>query len=41
MTGQRVKVYYKEKYFKFSWIADTKYYVYKVEVGGKEITADK
>jgi hypothetical protein len=31
LTGERVKVYYKEKLYKFFWIADTKYYVYKVE----------
>ena len=31
LRGNRVKVYYKEKYYKFPWIADTKYYVYKVE----------
>jgi hypothetical protein len=36
MTGERVKLYYKEKYFKFPWIADTKYYVYKVEKTGKQ-----
>jgi len=31
LTGERVKLYYKEKYYRFPWIGDTKYYVYKVE----------
>ena len=26
-----VNLHYKEKFFKFSWLGDTKYYVYKVE----------
>jgi hypothetical protein len=39
MSGDRVKVYYKEKYFRFPWIADTKYYVYKVEKGGSTVAA--
>lgn len=31
LTGERVKLYYKEKYYRFPWIGDTKYYVYKLE----------
>lgn len=31
LSGERVKLYYKEKYYKFPWIGDTKYYVFKVE----------
>ena len=30
-TGERLELYYKEKYFKFPWQGDTKYYVYKVQ----------
>ena len=30
-TGERLELYYKEKYFKFPWQGDTKYYVYRVE----------
>ncbi len=32
LNGHRVKLYYKEKYFRFFWNGDTKYYVYKVDV---------
>ncbi len=32
--GSRVKVYYKEKLWKFSIWGDTKYFVYKVEKAG-------
>ena len=31
LSGERVKLYYKEKLYKFPWIGDTKYYVYRVE----------
>lgn len=34
--GNRVKIFYKEKYAKFFWQGDTKYFAYKVEVLGKE-----
>ena len=34
-TGQRVKLHYKEMFFKHSWIGDTKYFVYKVEASGE------
>lgn len=30
--GKRVKLYYKEKYVKFFWKGDTKYFVYKVDI---------
>lgn len=30
--GKRVKLFYSEKYVKFFWRGDTKYFVYKVEV---------
>ena len=29
--GQRVKLYYNEKYVRFFWLGDTKYFVYDVE----------
>ncbi len=29
-SGQRMELYYKERYFKFPWQGDTKYFVYKV-----------
>ena len=29
--GTRAKLYYQEKFYKFPWWGDTKYYVYKVE----------
>ena len=29
--NEKVKLYYKEKIFQFSWRGDTKYFVYKVE----------
>ncbi|MCX2743585.1 hypothetical protein OO013_06900 [Mangrovivirga sp. M17] len=29
--GQRVKLHYKEKYVRFFWQGDTKYFVYEVE----------
>ena len=32
--GYRVKVYYHEKLFQYSWRGDTKYFVYKVEKVG-------
>lgn len=31
LNGKRVKLYYKEKFYQFSWRGDTKYFVYKVE----------
>ncbi len=30
--GKRVKLHYHEKYVKFFWLGDTKYFVYKVEI---------
>ena len=30
--GKRVKIYYKEKYMKFFWQGDTKYFAYQIEV---------
>ncbi|HVD98796.1 MAG TPA: hypothetical protein VNB90_11385 [Cytophagaceae bacterium] len=32
LNGHRIKLYYREKYFKFPWNGDTKYFVYKAEV---------
>jgi hypothetical protein len=32
LTGNRVKLFYKEKYIKFPWVGDSKYLIYKVEV---------
>ncbi|MDA8595833.1 hypothetical protein N9L20_05060 [Flavobacteriaceae bacterium] len=31
LSGQIVNIYYQEKYIKFSWRGDTKYFVYKVD----------
>jgi hypothetical protein len=31
-SGQRVKLYYREKYFNWAFRGDTKYFVYKLEV---------
>jgi hypothetical protein len=31
-NGRRVKLYYHEKYVKFFWKGDTKYFVYKVDI---------
>ncbi len=30
-SGDRMELHYKERYFKFPWQGDTKYYVFKVE----------
>lgn len=30
-TGERLELYYKERYFKFPWQGDTKYFVYEVK----------
>jgi hypothetical protein len=30
-TGERLELYYKERYFKFPWQGETKYFVYKVQ----------
>lgn len=32
LTGHRVKLYYKERYFSIFWRGDTKYFVYKAEL---------
>ncbi len=32
LSGHRIKLYYREKYFRFPWNGDTKYFVYKAEV---------
>jgi hypothetical protein len=32
LNGKRVKLYYKEKFYKYFWLGDTKYYVYKADV---------
>jgi len=31
LNGHRVRLFYKERYIKFPWQGDTKYYIYKVE----------
>ncbi len=31
LNGHRVKLHYKEKFYKLPWRGDTKYFVYKVE----------
>ena len=31
LNGHRVKLYYKEKFYRLPWRGDTKYFVYKVE----------
>ncbi len=31
LEGERVNLFYKEKYFRFFWKGDTKYIVYKIE----------
>ena len=35
LNGDRVKLMYKEKYVKFFWLGDTKYFVYDVETLGQ------
>ena len=30
-VNAKVKLYYHEKYFRWSWFGDTKHFVYKVE----------
>ena len=35
LNGDRVKLMYEEKYVKFFWLGDTKYFVYDVEVLGR------
>ena len=39
LEGYRVKLYYHEKFFRFFWQGDSKYYVYKVEQVRKPATA--
>jgi hypothetical protein len=34
LDGDRVKLMYEEKYVKFFWLGDTKYFVYDVEILG-------
>jgi hypothetical protein len=31
LKGSRVKLFYKERYLKFPWRGDTKYFIFKVE----------
>jgi hypothetical protein len=33
LNGKRVKLYYKEKFFQWSLLGDTKYFIHKVETG--------
>lgn len=33
LSGNHVKLYYKEKFYTLSWLGDTKYFIYKVETG--------
>jgi len=35
LNGDRVKLMYEEKYVRFFWLGDTKYYVYDVEILGQ------
>ncbi len=35
LDGDRVKLMYEEKYIKFFWLGDTKYFVYDVEILGR------
>lgn len=35
LDGNRVKLMYEEKYIKFFWLGDTKYFVYDVEILGR------
>ena len=35
LNGNRVKLMYKEKYVKFFWLGDTKYFVHDVEILGR------
>ena len=30
-TGERLELYYKERYFKFPWQGDNRYFVYEVK----------
>lgn len=32
LSGKRVRLHYEQKYFKYFWLGDTKYYVTKVDV---------
>ena len=32
LTGHRSKLFYKEKYFTFPWVGDTKYHIYNVDI---------
>ena len=32
LNGYRIKLYYKERYFKLPWNGDTKYFIYKAEL---------
>lgn len=34
LNGNRVKLMYREKYVRFFWLGDTKYFVYDVEILG-------
>lgn len=36
LSGDRVKLMYKEKYVKFFWLGDTKHFVYDVEILGSK-----
>jgi hypothetical protein len=31
LNGRRVKLYYREKFYRFPWRGDTKYFIYKIE----------
>lgn len=35
LDGDRVKLMYEEKYVKFFWLGDTKYFVYDVQILGR------
>lgn len=36
LSGERVKLYYNEKFVQLFWLGDTKYFVYKVEPFNKK-----
>ncbi|UTW66675.1 6-phosphogluconate dehydrogenase [bacterium SCSIO 12643] len=41
VTGRNVKLYYKEKYFLFPWLGETKYMATDVELSDSDAPSDK
>ena len=31
-SGRKIKLYYREKFYQFFWLGDTKYFAYRVEI---------